>query len=354
MLWEGMNPYLSLPETNPTILAEGEELYKGMGSMNGSHYTCYPPINQLTFLIPAIFFSKNLLGSTIVMRLLIIAADIGTIYFGKKLLEYLKIPVYNLFFYILNPFIILELSGNLHFEGVMIFFLAGAIYYLWTNKWLFSALLFSISVSVKLIPLLFLPLFIKRLGIKKSAFYFSIVGVLNILFFLPFVSEALIANFMTSIHLYFQNFEFNASIYYIVREIGFQVKGYNIIHTVGKVTPWLVLISVLLIALLKRNSTPETLLKSMLFSILIYYSLASIVHPWYIAIPLFLSVFTKYKFPLVWSFFIILSYSAYKNEAYNENLYLVAIEYLTVYGFMIYECFFNKKEGFKEVKKTYN
>ena len=353
MLWEGMNPYLSLPENNPSLLAEGEELYKGMGSMNGSHYTCYPPINQLTFLVPAIFFSKNLLGSTIVMRLLIIAADIGTIYFGKKLLEYLKIPIHNLFFYILNPFIILELTGNLHFEGVMIFFLAASIYFLWTNRWLLSALLFSISVSVKLIPLLFLPLFIKRLGLKKAFFYFSMVGTLNIIFFIPFVSETLIQNFMTSIHLYFQNFEFNASIYYIVREIGYSVKGYNIIHSVGKVTPWIVLTSVLLIAFIRKNSKPEVVLVSMLFSILIYYSLASIVHPWYIAIPLFISVFTKYRFPLIWSFFIFLSYSAYQNTEYHENLYFVAFEYVMVVGYMVYECFFKRNENFKDVKKTY-
>lgn len=343
MIFEGLNPYLLLPETNPNLIIEGKELYEGMGSMNGSHYTCYPPINQLTFLIPALFFSKNLLGSTIVMRSLIIAADIGTFYYGKKLLNYFKLPDYKIFFYFLNPFIILELTGNLHFEGLMLFFLAASFYYLLKNKWLQSAVLFSLSVSVKLIPILFLPLIFKRLGTKKTVLYYGVVAFLNILFFIPFLSQELVENFMSSIHLYFQNFEFNASIYYIIREIGFHVKGYNIIQSVGKITPIIVSISVLALALIRKNKTPRVLFESLLFSIVIYYSLASIVHPWYIAIPLFLSLFTKYKFPLVWSFCVILSYSAYQSELYKENLLLVGLEYLLVYGYFIYELFLEKK-----------
>lgn len=343
MIWEGLNPYLVLPENDTRLVAEGQLLYEGMGAMNGSHYTCYPPVNQFAFLIPAIFFSKNLLGATLVMRLLLILADLGTFIFGKKILNLLKLPSKYIFLYILNPFIILELTGNLHFEGLMIFFLAIAIYYLLKNNWLYSAVALAVSVSVKLVPLLFVPIFIKRIGFWKTVGYSSLVIVLNLLFFLPFVSQDLYDNFMDSIHLYFQNFEFNASIYYIIREIGFQVKGYNIIHSVGKVTPILVIISIALFALFKNNKNPKILFESLLFSICIYYSLASIVHPWYIAIPLFLSIFTKYKFPLVWSFFVFLSYSAYQNETYQENLYLVFLEYSIVFGFATYELLFSEQ-----------
>ena len=89
----------------------------------------------------------------------------------------------------------------------------------------------------------------------------------------------------------------------------------------------------------------------MLFSIVIYYSLASVVHPWYIALPLFLSVFTGYRFPLVWSFFIVLSYTAYQDATYQENLYLVAIEYSVVYAVFIYELIVGHI-GYVQVKKS--
>lgn len=343
--WQGLNPYLYLPENNPELVAEGEKLYAGMGSMNGSHYTCYPPVNQFAFILPAILYAKNLFGSVIVMRILIILGDIGTYLVGRKLLEFFKLPSYKIFFYLLNPFVILELTGNLHFEGVMIFFLVISMYYLFTNKIIYSAVFFAISVSVKLIPLLFIPLFVKRIGIVKSIQYICIIFLLNVLFFVPFMSTELYHNFMDSIHLYFQNFEFNASIYYVIREIGFWVKGYNIIYIVGRVTPVVVLLTVLFIAFYRKNAKPEILITSMLFSICIYYSVASIVHPWYISIPLFLSVFTRYKFPIVWSFFLILSYSAYQTKTYQENLYLVTLEYLIVYGVFTYELIALNKEN---------
>jgi len=163
MVLEGFNPYLYTPESFISIgefpIAQAQELYNGMEALNASHYTNYPPINQLCFVIAGLFAGKSILGSAIVMRLLIIAADFGILYFGKKLLVKLNILVYHIFWYILNPFIIIELTGNLHFEPVMLFFLIWSLYLLYSGKWKWAAVVFALSVSVKLIPLIFLPLF---------------------------------------------------------------------------------------------------------------------------------------------------------------------------------------------------
>lgn len=342
MIWQGLNPYLSLPEvwvsTQPNIIANAEELYKGMGSMNGSNYTCYPPINQLGFLIPAMLFSKHILGSTIVMRIILILADLGTLFYGQKLLDRLNLSRSNIYLYILNPFIILELTGNLHFEGLMIFFLLGSVYYITVRYWKCSAMFLALSICVKAIPLLFLPLFFRQLSFKQFIYFGCITLGTIIMLFTPFVSSELIDNFMQSINLYFQNFEFNASIYYVIREIGYQNVGYNIIQTVGKITPIVIILFVGILALLKQNKNIKFLLHSLLFSISFYYFLSTTIHPWYIALPLIISVFTPhFKYPLVWSFMMILSYSAYITPEYHENLWLVAVEYIVVYGVMIWD-----------------
>ena len=163
MILEGFNPYLFTVESfigkDVFPVVQAQELYNGMGNLNASHFTNYPPINQLCFVIAGLFSGKSILGSVIVMRLLIIAADFGTLFYGTKLLEKLKLPAHNIFWYILNPFIIIELTGNLHFEGVMIFFLVWSLYLLHIGKWQFAAIILGLSVSVKLIPLIFLPLF---------------------------------------------------------------------------------------------------------------------------------------------------------------------------------------------------
>ena len=337
VLWQGINPYLILPATNPDILENGSTLYQGMGAMNGSHYTCYPPLNQLSFLLAAILSPSSTFGAMLVLRLQILLADLGILWIGSKLLGFLKLPRKRIFLYLLNPFVILEFTVNLHFEGLMIFLLLLALYLLLQHKYLLSSLFFALSVSIKLIPLLFLPLFYKQLGIKKSMVYYLMTGVFSLLFFAPFYSEALIHNFMDSIHLYFQNFEFNASFYYIIREIGYQVKGYNIIHTVGKITPIIILLVVLAMAVFRKNKATRTLFTSLLFAIVFYYALATTVHPWYIALPLILSLFCNYRFPLLWSFVVILSYSAYSNAGFQENLYFIGFEYVLVYGYMVYE-----------------
>src|SRR5690606_10877791 len=241
-----------------------------MGSLNASHFSNYPPINQLFFAIAALFAGKSIFGSVVVLRVLIILADVGILYFGKKLLEKLNLPIKNIFWYFLNPFIIIELSGNLHFEGVMLFFFVWGLFLLFNGKWFWTAVLIGISISVKLIPLLFLPLFLKyfisnatsaplsdrKLNWPKLLKFYCIIGITILMTFLPFLSSEFIQNFSATIALWFQNFEFNGSVYYLIRWLGFQVVGWNIIETVGKILPVLVFLFVLGIAFFRKNKEP--------------------------------------------------------------------------------------------------
>jgi alpha-1,6-mannosyltransferase len=347
-LLEGINPYLFTPAeyfAAGNLPIEGaQELYEGMGSLSAGNSTNYPPLNQIFFALAALLGEKSILVSVIWLRIFIIAADIGIFYFGRKLLKNLKLPENNIFLYLLNPLIIIELTGNLHFEGVMLFFLLAGIYFLQRQKWLFSALLFSCSIVVKLIPLMFLPLLLRKLGWKKALVFYAVTGGVVLLFFLPFLSGAFAENFFTSIGLWFQKFEFNASFYYLIRWIGFQVEGYNIIGYAGPALAAVVFLSVIILSTLKRNSELKSLLTSMMFAMVIYLLLATTVHPWYLATPLLLSVLTRYKFVQVWSLMVVLSYFAYSQPGYEENLWVIAVEYFVVFGVLTYEIFFQSEK----------
>ena len=100
MLLNGFNPYLYLPEIyqapNYTTPNQAAELVTGMGNLNASHYSNYPPLNQLCFAITALFAHKSILGSIIVMRVLIILADVGVLYFGTKLLKSIHLKNHEL------------------------------------------------------------------------------------------------------------------------------------------------------------------------------------------------------------------------------------------------------------------
>ena len=359
LLLQGVSPYLFTPDSKTIVnisVAQFQVLIEGMGPLNASHFSNYPPVNQLFFAVAAMFAGKSILGSVVVLRVLIVLADVGILYFGKKILGKLNLPVKNIFWFFLNPFIIIELTGNLHFEGVMLFFLVWALYLLFKGKWVWAAFLIGISISAKLIPLLFLPLFLKyfikkevstervlngveRFNLTYLLRFYTVIFISAGITFLPFLSFEFIQHFSATIALWFQNFEFNASVYYLIRWVGFQILGWNVIGTVGKILPVLVLLFVLGLAFFRKNKTPRQLITTMLFAVSIYFLLSTTVHPWYVATPLLLSVFTKYKFPIVWSFMVVLSYSAYGENGFDEKIWLVALEYLVVIGFVIWELY---------------
>lgn len=342
LLAQGINPFLSLPSIiinsqEISAISQAQELFIGQGSFSPENFSCYPPLNQFVFWITALIAPKSITLSIIIMRLIIIFADIGSLIFGMKILRKLgKQPELILLFF-LNPLIIIEFSGNLHFESLLIFFLFSAVYLLFNRKLFPSALLFSFAVSIKLIPLIFLPLLIKYLNLKKSLIYFSIILIINIILFLPFFNHDLVLNFMTSLDLYFRKFEFNASFYYIIREIGFKIKGYNIIQSAG---PYLALSSLILtifFSILINTKIEMKLLTGMLLVLSCYYFVGTVVMPWYLSVLVAISIFTPFRYPLLWSYLAFFSYFAYSRTDFRESYFLIAIEYSIVFSFMIYE-----------------
>ncbi|MCH4822127.1 mannosyltransferase [Gramella lutea] len=356
LIAEGWNPYQYIPndliQLQTFNISQAKELIQGMGSLSAGHYSNYPPLNQLIFAIAGWISTSSILGSVIIFKLIIILADIGTFILGRKLLKSIGLPEHRIFWYILNPFIIIEMTGNLHFESVMVFLLILSLYLLHQKKWIWSAIIFGLSISIKLLPLMLLPLLFRfftsdktSLNFLKLIAYYLIIGITVIISFLPFYSHEIFSNFMASIGLWFGKFEFNASIYYLVRWIGFQVKGYNIIETAGKVLPLITFVAILGLSLFRKKMDFKRLIENMLFAVTVYLLLSTTVHPWYLAIPLMLSLFTEFRYMIVWTAVVFISYFAYSNPEFQENLWLVALEYFIVLFYIVKEL----KQGPKKV-----
>ncbi len=354
LLIQGINPYLSTPDSFAALgmtVTNSQELIDGMGTLNASHFSNYPPVSQLIYALAALIAGSSILGSVIVLRLILIVADIGTVMFGKKLLEKLQLPKHLIFWFFLNPFIIIELTGNLHFEGLMVFFLVAALYFMVVKKWWWSAVFLGLSVATKLVPLLFLPVLLpyfisqfpsKIQALKKLSIYYLLVLATVALLFLPFFNEVFLQNFSKTISLWFVNFEFNASVYYLIRWVGYETVGWNIIGTVGKILPLVEVLLLMYLSFFRKAKNLSQLLVLMLFGSCFYFLLSTTVHPWYLTVPLVLSVFTRYRFMLVWSFMVVLSYSAYGPSGFQENLWLVTLEYTFVIGVFVWEVFVKK------------
>ncbi|MGA9048938.1 MAG: hypothetical protein WB588_08095 [Dehalococcoidia bacterium] len=349
-IWDGLlfahgyNPYLVLPSAFvhgvQTVPGIDPALYGHLNSQN--YYSVYPPVCQFIFGLSAKIWGGNLLANIIFLRVFILAAEFGTLILLARTAKLLGFSSSSVLLYAFNPLVIVELTGNLHPEAFMIFFLLLAVYFLIRERQIYSALSFALAVGAKLIPLIFLPLLIKRLGLRKSLLYFVVAGIALLLLFAPFLSVQSVSNFLAGLSLYFNVFEFNAGLYYVARWIGYLIKGYDTIAVNGILLATISLITIIAIAWREEKASWKNLFTVMLFCLTAYLLCATIVHPWYLTPLVAFSVFTRYRYAILWSGLIVLSYSAYQTFPYSESLWLVALEYAGLAAWMVWELFFKK------------
>ena len=345
-LWNaGYHPFAELPSSyvQQGITGIDQALFSKINSPD--YFTIYPPISQLVFWLSVKISPQSILGSVIVMRFIMLFAEAGSFFIMHKLLRRFGLPSKNILIYALNPLVIIELTGNLHFEALVIFFVLLSVYLLLTNHWIGSALSIAMAIGAKLVPLIFIPALVGIIGIKKSIRYGLVTILFLLILFFPLLDWQVFQSISKSLGLYFNKFEFNASLYYLVREYGFWKYGYNIIQTAGWKLGLIAGILILLVSfrkgltwnsLITENTYPSLITKWM-WSLSIYFLFTTILHPWYITTLLALSIFTSYRFPLVWTGLIFLSYTGYNQNGFQENLWLTTLEYLVVIGYLNFE-----------------
>lgn len=347
LLSHGINPYQFIPsellEQPIYEQAHLAQLYPYLNSPN--YYSVYPPLTQLLFATATYFFADNVEASVWLLRGMIIVLEMGTIVLLVKYLQYNNKNAYWAFVYAFNPLIILELSGNLHTESLMLFFLTLLLYYWSRQQYYHSALACSMAVAAKLIPLMLLPLLCWRLWFKKGVIYGAIVGGVNVLLFALFYDLEMILKIRESMSLYFQHFEFNASVYYFFRyqlldeywklwdyhdyfmnvyylEEALRLDWYVLLR---KALPIVTITSILGITF--RHISIATVANGCLWIFALYFCFGTTVHPWYISSLVLLSVLTNYHFPLFWSAVIAGTYISYQGGEFEEQTWVIILEY---------------------------
>ena len=352
LLSAGYSPFSDVPsfymDPGNTLPGLNNELYDKLNSQN--RFSSYPPVCQLIFWMSAELSPNSIYGSAVVMKVILLLFEIGTLFLIKKLLEALELQARTILVYALNPLVILEIIGNLHFEGVMIFFLLSAFFLMMRGQLTLSSIAFASAVCTKLIPLIFLPVLLRPFGWKKALLYWTATGIITFVLFLPLLSRDIVYGFSTSLGYYFQQFEFNASVYYLVRAAGYAIFGFNIIQFAG---PILAVIAALLIFRIgfARMSDPmdqgvyRDLFNRILWCLFIYFVSTTILHPWYIITLLAISLYTPYQFPILWTGLIFLTYAGYEENSFRENLLLVSLEYITLFAYISYETLWTSRKS---------
>lgn len=345
-LWfYGINPFAELPVYymgHPGLAPTGltPQLFNLLNSP--THYTVYPPIPQFINWVAAWLSPDSLWLSGVIMRVFQLLAELGTLLLFPRVLRQFKLADANMVWYAFNPLLIIELTGSLHHEALMIFFLMLFLVHFNSEKYHLAAFGLAMAVAAKLIPLMFLP-YILLVTPKHKRLLFTIVFSGSVLVsFAPLLDASFFKGIENSLLLYYQKFEFNAGIYYAFRQLGYWVKGYNMIALIGK---WMAGVTVLGVLAISyhgyRNNKPMP--EVLLFMATLFALFSLILHPWYISLVILFGSMSRYRFWVVWSLLIMGTYAGYTAQGFSEVMPVVAFEFIVVLAMLLYELFWQDK-----------
>jgi alpha-1,6-mannosyltransferase len=192
---------------------------------------------------------------------------------------------------------------------------------------------FTGAVFSKLHPALWFPLCLRQAGWKAAIPGFIACGALAYSFL--DLGEAL--GYLFSLRFYYRLYEFNASIHYLLRGIGqvcFQ-------QSWDKMTgPYLAAV-LLGIALMIWRRFPvrdaQDVLHGGFWIMTADLCLSTTVHPWYLSWAALALPFFPYAFIFYWTGAVFLSYTAYAYHPVHEPWWVLALEYVPMYGLMVWE-----------------
>ncbi|MFT4738768.1 MAG: hypothetical protein ACJAZM_002558 [Cyclobacteriaceae bacterium] len=331
LLQEGLSPYALIPsDVVNVVMPEGL-----LSQLNSPHYySVYPPLHQVLFYV-SVALQDSLLGQANVMRSIIVLMETIGAYQLYLLLPKERKHLISLYF--LNPLLIIESTGNLHVEGLVTVVILFMIAALSKKHLLLTAVSFALAVGLKLLPLIWLPLLAWHHRWHDGIKFTTLAVCITSIILLPLFFDTNYIGLLESLQLYQQKFEFNASIYYVLRVGGFWIKGYNIIESLGPTLAILTACSIIVFSVatgLRQNMKPTEGLMWVWFMYLLF---ANTVHPWYILPLIPLGLLAGYYFPVIWSFLVLLSYVGYTEVGYEPHFVWIITEYLLLFAFISYE-----------------
>ncbi len=172
----GYNPYFVVP-ADPALAATHTDETRQMPSARAR--TPYPPAAQLFFRLVV-----ALRDSTRAMKLALVACDLLTIVVLWRWLVITGRPAWLTLAYAWNPLVILEVAHSGHIDALGALWIAASAYWLARRWTALSTIAFVLAVATKLLPIVLLPLYWRRVRWRDAI----AGGVLMALLYVPFIS----------------------------------------------------------------------------------------------------------------------------------------------------------------------
>ena len=195
----GYNPYIVVP-SDPAVM--GLHTPETRNLNNPDLPSPYPAGTQLFFrAVTAIH------ESTFALKVAFVVCDLVIVFVLLDVLRCNRQGAHLVLAYAWNPLLAIEVAGSGHIEivgALLLVVSAAALVRRWRTT---AAVGLGLAIAVKLLPVVLLPLYWKRVRIRDAALAAAVVGLL----YVPFLSHGRIP--IGSLGTYVQTFRFNGPVF---------------------------------------------------------------------------------------------------------------------------------------------
>jgi len=257
----GYNPYVVVPNDPALGALHTSETH----TLNNPDVPSpYPPGAQLFFrAITAIH------ESTLALKVAFVVCDLAIVFVLLDVLRRTRQGEHWVLAYAWHPLLATEVAGSGHVDivGVLLLLVSAAAL---LRRWrAVAAIAFGLAVAVKLLPIVLLPLYWKRLRIRDGALAAVVLGLL----YVPFLNHGRIPP--GSLGAYVQRFRFNDPVFATLEQLAAPQIVAGLAMLVGFLT-----------AIWMRRRSAECPSDAFAWPIAASLFCAPVVYPWYLLWPL--------------------------------------------------------------------
>ena len=266
---EGINPYRYRPDAPELSALHNTYIFERLNS--ATYYSVYPPVSQWVFAVGGAFYDAGWHVSYFIIKGLFASMEVGGVFILASM-----VSARNVMLYAWHPLTALESAGQGHTEAAVVLFGMVALRSVRHGQGGLAALSIAAATWTKLVPVVLLPLLWRRFGWRP----FAHAAVLSVIVWLPYMSWETIQHVASSLSLYVQFFEFNAGVYYAVKEGLALVTGADWSKTLGPAFGLAFMGSALSTYLLDARYD-WSFAGSAVCVLALFFVFTTTVHPWY-------------------------------------------------------------------------
>jgi alpha-1,6-mannosyltransferase len=255
----GYNPYIVVP-SDPAL--SGVHTPETRTLNNPDLPSPYPPGAQLFFrAVTAIH------GSVFALKVALVVCDFAIVFVLVDILRRSGQGAHWVLAYAWNPLLATEVAGSGHIDIVGVLLLLVSVAALERRWRALAALAFGLAVAVKLLPIVLLPLYWKRVRIRDAAMAAVVLGLL----YVPFFNHGRIP--IGSLSTYVQSFRFNDPVFATLERVAAPQLVVGLAVLVGFLTA---------ICLRRLSKAPAWSSDAFAWPMAASLLCAPVVYPWYL------------------------------------------------------------------------